>query len=201
MWGAFRRMQNAVRTGFPANAVNFINMKTIIKMGMIAAIMQLFGCNTKSQQIEVGSKVPSFTLNDQDGKPFNIDTVAGKYPLVIFFYPKDESSVCTKEVCSFRDSFDKFHEYGAKVIGISGDDVNSHKEFATHHNLNFTLLADPGNKVRKLFGVPKTLFIPGRVTYIIDRKGIVIHQFNAMMQSDKHVEEALAALKTMDDKK
>ncbi|MDQ0106408.1 peroxiredoxin Q/BCP [Chitinophaga terrae (ex Kim and Jung 2007)] len=148
-------------------------------------------------QIKVGDKVPEFQLPDQDGKMFDLKSVVGKQPLVIYFYPKDETSVCTKEACSFRDNYQDFQKYGAKVIGISGDDVASHRKFADHHQLPFTLLSDTKNDVRKLFGVPKTFVIPGRVTYIVDKNGVVVHTFNSMKDGPKHVTEALDALKKM----
>ena len=100
----------------------------------MAAFFQFWSPDVNAQ-IKTGDKVPSFTLQDQDGKTFDINTVLGKQPLVIYFYPKDETSVCTKEACSFRDSFQDFQKYGAKVIGISSDDVASHKSFAAHHHL------------------------------------------------------------------
>lgn len=162
----------------------------------MAAFFQLWS-NDAESQIKTGDKVPSFSLQDQDGKTFDINSVLGKQPLVIYFYPKDETSVCTKEACSFRDAYEQFKQYGAMVIGISGDGVASHRSFATHHNLPFTLLADPDNKVRKLFGVPKTFVIPGRVTYIVDKKGVVVHTFNSMREGEKHVTESLEALKKM----
>ncbi|WP_255372987.1 peroxiredoxin [Chitinophaga sp. YR573] len=168
-------------------------MKYII---MFSLSFLLFANKSKSQ-IKVGDKVPVFQLKDQDGATFDLATVLGKQPLVIYFYPKDETSVCTKEACSFRDSYEKFTKYGAKVIGISSDGVASHKKFATHHNLNFTLLSDSDGKARKLFGVPKTFVIPGRVTYVIDKNGVVVHEFNSLKDSDKHVTEALAALAKM----
>jgi thioredoxin-dependent peroxiredoxin len=160
---------------------------------MFALAFSLFASKSKSQ-IKVGDKVPVFQLKDQNGATFDLSTVLGKQPLVIYFYPKDETSVCTKEACSFRDSYESFTKYGAKVIGISSDGVASHKKFAEHHNLNFTLLSDPDNKARKLFGVPKTFVIPGRVTYIVDKNGVVVHEFNSLKDSQKHVDEALAAL-------
>ncbi|NLR77593.1 peroxiredoxin [Chitinophaga eiseniae] len=168
-------------------------LKTIIAM---AAFLQLWG-STAQGQIKTGDKIPAFSLQDQDGKTFNITSVLGKQPLVIYFYPKDETSVCTKEACSFRDSYHDFQQYGAMVIGISADNVASHKSFANHHQLPFTLLSDPKNEVRKLFGVPKTFVIPGRVTYIVDKKGVVVHEFNSLRDGEKHVTEALAALKKM----
>jgi thioredoxin-dependent peroxiredoxin len=154
--------------------------------------MILFG---KAQaQLKAGDKVPAFKLQDQNGQTFDISSVLGKQPLIIYFYPKDETSGCTKEACSFRDSYEDFTKRGAMVIGISGDDVASHKSFADHHRLPFTLLADEGNKVRKLFGVPKTLFIPGRVTYVVDKTGTVTYVFNNLTDGPKHVTEALEAL-------
>jgi peroxiredoxin Q/BCP len=169
-------------------------MKTLKHIFMIAMVFQLFSSSSKGQ-LKTGDKVPAFTLQDQDGKTFDITSVLGKQPLVIYFYPKDETSVCTKEACSFRDAYEQFKEYGAKVIGISSDNVASHKSFATHHQLPFTLLSDPDNSVRKLFGVPKTFVIPGRVTYIVNKNGVIIHTFNSMRDGEKHVTEALAALK------
>ena len=149
------------------------------------------------KKIVVGSTVPSFTLKDQSGKSFSIDSVLGKKKLVIYFYPADESPGCTKQACSFRDQFDAFAEAEAVIIGISAQSVKSHSEFARHHRLNFTLLSDEGNKVRKLFGVPGNLFglLPGRVTYVINKEGKVVYTFNSQSQVEKHVEEALRILR------
>lgn len=149
--------------------------------------------------IQKGDKCPSFTLNDQDGNIFNIDDIIGKKNLVIYFYPKDDSPGCTKQACSFRDSFEDFQEAGAKVIGISSDNEKSHKKFAKKHNLPFTLLADSKKEVRKKFGVPTNLlgFIPGRVTYIIDKEGIVQGVFNSQINFDKHISEALKVLENL----
>jgi len=137
-----------------------------------------------------------FTLKDQDGKIFNIEDAIGKDNLVIYFYPKDETAGCTKQACSFRDAYEDFLSAGAKVIGISSDDEKSHEKFAKKHNLPFTLLADSDKTVRKAFGVPTNLLglIPGRVTYVIDKKGIVRGVFNSQMKFDQHVNEALAIL-------
>ncbi|WP_349318206.1 peroxiredoxin [Chitinophaga sp. MM2321] len=171
-------------------------MRTLKLIIAMTAFLQFWGCSSQSQ-IKTGDKIPAFSLQDQNGKTFDINSVLGKQPLVIYFYPKDETSVCTKEACSFRDAYQDFQKYGAIVIGISADNVASHKSFATHHNLPFTLLSDSRNEVRKLFGVPKTFVIPGRVTYIVDKNGIVVHEFNSMRDGEKHVTEALAALEKM----
>jgi thioredoxin-dependent peroxiredoxin len=116
---------------------------------------------------------------------------------VVYFYPKDETAGCTAEACSFRDQFDVFKAQDAVIIGISGQSVASHLEFATKHHLNFTLLSDEGNTVRKLFGVPSTLGMPGRVTYIVNKEGKVVFVFNSQLNAKKHIDEALRILKEM----
>ena len=147
-------------------------------------------------EIKIGSIIPAFTLPDQDGNLFDINSVLGKKNLVIYFYPKDDSPGCTKEACSFRDQFDVFKEANAVIIGISGQSVESHKEFAEKHRLSFTLLSDEGNKIRKQFGVPTNLMglLPGRVTYIADKTGKVIFIFNSQTKATEHVDEALRIL-------
>ena len=149
--------------------------------------------------LEVGSHIPDFSLPDQDGNIFNLNSVLGKKNLVIYFYPKDDSPGCTREACYFRDQFEVFKEYDAEVIGISGQSVESHKKFAQKYNLTYILLSDQGNKLRKKFGVPTDLFgfLPGRVTYVIDKTGTVIHSFNSQIQATRHVDEALSILKDL----
>ncbi|MGL4853546.1 MAG: peroxiredoxin [Phocaeicola sp.] len=155
--------------------------------------------NTDTMNVVVGSKVPSFELKDQQGELFNLETVRGKKNLVIYFYPKDDSPGCTKQACAFRDQFAVFEEADALVIGISAQSVESHLEFATKHRLNYLLLSDSGNKVRKLFGVPSNLFgmIPGRVTYVVNKKGEVVYLFNSQINAEQHVEEAVRILKSL----
>ena len=150
-------------------------------------------------KIGVGSMVPSFSLKDQFGKDFGINTVKGKKNLVIYFYPKDDSPGCTKEACSFRDQFEVFSDADALIIGISAQSVKSHLDFANKYRLNYTLLRDEGNMVRKLFDVPTNLFglLPGRVTYIVNKAGKVVFIFNSQMQAEKHIEEAIRILKEM----
>jgi peroxiredoxin Q/BCP len=151
-------------------------------------------------KIEVGSKIPEFTLPDQDGNTINIKDMIGANNLVIYFYPKDDTPGCTKEACSFRDQFTDFSDLGAKVIGVSSDSVKKHKNFAEKHRLPYTLLSDVDKKVRKAFGVPTDFLglLPGRVTYIIDKKGVVKHVFNSQFNAEKHVSEALRVLKSLD---
>jgi thioredoxin-dependent peroxiredoxin len=147
-------------------------------------------------EIKTGSTIPSFTLPDQNGNLFDINSVLGKKNLVIYFYPKDDSPGCTAQACSFQDQFEVFKEADAVISGISGQSVESHKEFALKHRLTFTLLSDEGNKIRKQFGVPTNLLglLPGRVTYVADKTGKVIYIFNSQIQATKHVDEALRIL-------
>lgn len=155
--------------------------------------------NVNSKVIGVGSTVPSFSLKDQNGEVFELDSVKGKKNLVIYFYPKDDTPGCTREACSFRDQFDVFKQQDALIIGISAQSVESHLEFSKKHRLNYTLLSDEGNVVRKLFGVPANLFglLPGRVTYVVDKAGKVVFVFNSQMNAEKHIEEALRILKEL----
>ena len=119
----------------------------------------------------------------------------GEKAIVLFFYPKDDTLGCTKEASAFRYYHEEFRKRDAEIIGISSDSVQSHRSFAKKHSLPFTLLSDEGGKVRKLYGVTNTLgLFPGRVTYVIDREGIVRHVFSSQINAIKHVEEALKAL-------
>jgi peroxiredoxin Q/BCP len=150
--------------------------------------------------VQVGDKAPDFTLPSQMGDNVTLSEYEGKKNVVLYFYPKDETTGCTKEACSFRDSYNVFTELGAEVLGVSGQSVESHKSFASHYGLPFLLLSDQGDNLRKLYGVPLTMgFIPGRVTYIIDKKGIVRHIFNSQYQPQKHVEEAKQVLEKLNE--
>jgi thioredoxin-dependent peroxiredoxin len=152
------------------------------------------GSRTKDT-VAVGSKAPDFTLPSQSGEMVSLKDFLGKKPVVLFFYPKDDTPGCTREVCAFRDSFEEFRRLDAKVIGISSDSVESHRRFAWRHSLPFALLSDEGGKVRKLYGVPNTFAVfPGRVTYVIDKDGVVRRVFSSQLGVEKHVEEALDVL-------
>lgn len=149
-------------------------------------------------RVEVGDKAPEFTLKNEKGEDVSLRDFIGKKAVVLFFYPKDGSPGCTKEVCAFRDSYEAFKDAGAEVIGISSQSEESHSIFSLKFNLPFTLLVDEGATVRKAYGVPPSLgMIPGRVTYVIDKEGTVRHIFNSQMNPEKHVEEALRILRTI----
>ena len=153
-----------------------------------------------AQGVGVGDKAPDFTLPSQTGEQVRLHDRIGQRVVVLYFYPKDNTSGCTAEACAFRDSHEVFTEAGAEVIGVSSDSVDRHAAFAGKHALPFTLLADVGGKVRKAYGVPAALgFVPGRVTYVIDRDGTVRHVFNSMTKVDRHVSDALEVVRSLRD--
>ena len=149
--------------------------------------------------IKVGDKAPDFTLTSSTGEQVSLKDFQGKKSVVLYFYPKDDTPGCTAESCAFRDSYEQFKEAGAEVIGVSADSQQSHEQFASKYKLPFILLSDTGNKLRQLYGVPSTLFIlPGRVTYAIDKHGVVRHIFDSMMNFQGHVEESMKIIKEME---
>ncbi|MBI3143586.1 MAG: peroxiredoxin [Bacteroidetes bacterium] len=145
--------------------------------------------------MNIGETLPSFELVDEKGQLFTSVSLVGN-PLVIYFYPKDETAGCTAQACSFRDSYTAFDELNAKVIGISADHSAQHARFKEKHHLPFTLLADTDNKVRRLFGLKNDVFglLPGRETFVFDADGKLIHKFNSQFQVSRHVKESLQAL-------
>ena len=147
-------------------------------------------------KLKIGDQIPSFSLKDQNG---NIRTSNNLHKsLVLFFYPKDDTPGCTIEVCGFRDKYDLFKILGAEVWGISNGSTQSHLEFASKNKLQYPLLCDQNNNLRKQFGVPKKLgFIEGRVTYIIDAKGKIKHIFEDLLNGPAHIKEAIKALKKL----
>jgi peroxiredoxin Q/BCP len=153
-------------------------------------------------ELKVGDKIPNFVAKDTEGNDFDIKDLVGKKPLVIYFYPKDSSPGCTAQACSFRDQYEDFKDFGAEVIGISGDSVDSHKKFAKQYKLPFILLSDNYKKIRKLFGVSSSMFgmLPGRVTYVADKNGEIKMIFDSSMMATKHITKALQAIKNLADK-
>jgi peroxiredoxin Q/BCP len=146
--------------------------------------------------IEKGDLAPDFVISSEGAEPLRLSSFRDKSPVVLFFYPKDNSPACTAEACAFRDLYEDFREAGAEVIGISADSSESHDNFIAKRKLPYRLVSDTDESLRKLYGVPKTLgLIAGRVTYVIDRQGIVAHKFNSQFQPWKHAAEALAAIK------
>ena len=147
--------------------------------------------------ISKGDIVPNFKAKTQSGEKFELSNYKGK-PLVIYFYPKDNTPGCTTQACSFRDQYQDFQDLGAEVIGVSGDSEDSHDKFAQKHKLPFILLSDGNKKIRNIFGVPTHFFglLPGRVTYIIDKEGKVVSVFNSI-KANVHIEHALEMVQKM----
>ncbi|HEY4243446.1 MAG TPA: peroxiredoxin [Kofleriaceae bacterium] len=146
-------------------------------------------------ELRSGDPMPPTTLVGSDG-PVELRDKIGK-PLVVYFYPKDETYGCTKEACSFRDSYEDFVAAGADVIGISRDDAKSHAGFRANHKLPFSLLSDPDGSVAKAWGVRGPIGLPGRVTFVFDKAGVVKHRFESSVRFGKHVDEALAVVKQL----
>jgi len=146
--------------------------------------------------IKIGDSLPSFSLPDKNGILQSIDEIRKGRNLVLYFYPKDETLVCTKQACGFRNDYAEFERNNCEIVGISSDPPESHRQFIDHHHLPFILLSDVNNEVRTLLGVPRDLLglISGRYTYVINKKGIIIHIFNDYLFASKHITESLKAL-------
>jgi thioredoxin-dependent peroxiredoxin len=142
-----------------------------------------------------GDHIPDVPLVDADGSTVLLGSLIDR-PLVLFFYPKDNTPGCTAEVCAFRDDYEAFVEAGADVIGVSSDDNQSHANFRERHRLPYRLMSDPGGAARKAFGIPKTLgILPGRATFVINRQGTILYAFNSQFAPERHVKNALEALR------
>ena len=143
--------------------------------------------------MNINSLCPLFKSLDDEGIEFDIANYIGKKTIVIFFYPKDDTPGCTIEACSFRDQYNIFSDLDCKVIGISSDSVKSHQNFKSKYNLPYTLLSDPEKKIRSLFKVPSHLFglIAGRVSYVIDKKGMIKGIFNSQLNPTSHVKKTI----------
>ena len=145
--------------------------------------------------LDRGDRIPDVSLVDADGRALTLSSLLER-PIVLYFYPKDDTPGCTAEACRFRDDYDAFVEAGADVIGVSSDDAASHARFRTKHGLPFRLMSDPGGAARKAFGIPKTLgVLPGRATFVIARDGSILYAFNSQFAPAQHVAHALEALR------
>ncbi len=147
--------------------------------------------------LQVGDQAPAFQLPDGEGRTVTSGELLGQ-PLVLYFYPKDDSPGCTAQACAFRDAYQEFMDAGARVVGVSSDHGEAHRQFAEKHRLPFTLLSDARGELRRAFGVPSTLgLLPGRVTYVLDARGVVRHIFNSQLQTTRHVTEALKVVQKL----
>jgi thioredoxin-dependent peroxiredoxin len=146
----------------------------------------------------VGEPAPDFTLPGPGGAPVSLADLLRRGPVVLYFYPKDQTPGCTMEACAFRDAIDAFGSAGAQVVGISRDDETSHARFAAKHKLPFLLLSDTTGETHARYGVTKKLgLIPDRMTFVIDREGIIRHVFQSMIRMRAHVDESLAIVRRL----
>jgi len=145
--------------------------------------------------LAVGDLAPPFVATTGDGATIRLADFIGERGLVLFFYPRDGTPVCTKQACAFRDSYAQFVDAGFEVVGVSSGSANSHRAFTQQHQLPFPLISDSDGSLRALYGASKALgIIPGRVTYVIDRDGRIRLIYSALFASDEHVRQALAAV-------
>jgi peroxiredoxin Q/BCP len=149
-------------------------------------------------KVDVGDKAPDFVLKDRSGGTVSLHDFLGSRNVVLYFYPKDFTVGCTAEARSFSENYDRLVGMGAEVLGVSSDSVERHKYFANECEVRFHLLADDGGTVRKLYGVSSSFgLIPGRVTFIIDKEGVVRRVFSSQANPRRHITEAMEALKSL----
>lgn len=152
----------------------------------------------RETRVQVGDRAPDFALPDQSKNLVHLADLLAKGPLVLYFYPSDNSAGCTTQACAFRDSYEAFQEAGATVVGVSVDSSESHEGFAQRHRLPFALLSDADGAVQQLYGVRKTLGIfRGRVTFVIDRQGIIRRRFSSQLNPTRHIAEALPVVQSL----
>jgi len=147
--------------------------------------------------LRVGDVAPDFVLPGPGGREVRLSELFGRGPVVLYFYPKDETLGCTVEACAFRDSNDLFLEAGAAVVGVSRDDEASHARFTAHHGLPFLLLSDPTGEVHRQYGVKSLLGVADRVTYVIDRAGVIRHIFDSKVRMRAHVDRSLEVVRAL----
>jgi peroxiredoxin Q/BCP len=147
-------------------------------------------------EIAEGSTAPDFALPSDDGQTVKLSSYRGKQPVVLYFYPKDETPGCTKEACSFRDNLAEFKKAGVEILGVSVDSVEAHQKFRQKENLNFTLLSDEKKEVTKQYGVLGTFGVASRVTFVIDKAGTVRKIYRDVSPAE-HAAEVLAFAKTL----
>lgn len=176
---------------------------TIMKINNIltAATLSLilFSANSvfaENSELQIGDKAPGFQLLDQDGNPIVLHEFLNKKHVVLYFYPKNDTSGCTAEAISFRDSILEFKKHDAVIIGVSEDSAQSHQAFREKYELPFPLIPDYGKELRKLYNVENDFFvIPGRYTFLIDKQGVIRFIYDSQSDAEGHVTKSLQALK------
>ncbi|EGG17174.1 AhpC/TSA family protein [Cavenderia fasciculata] len=144
-------------------------------------------------KLKVGDDAPEFTSQDGNGNSVTLAQFKGKI-LVLYFYPKDETPGCTKEACSFRDSYEDFTKAGASVVGVSSDSKESHQKFSAKHRLPFTLLSDDGSLAKKYKVGKNLLVVPARTTFIIDQNSKIVSIHNSLFDAESHIKESLKVI-------
>lgn len=160
------------------------------------SFLSIFSLRAQEITLKPGDKAPDFSLRTDEGSTVKLSDFEGRSIIILYFYPKDKTPGCTKEACNFRDNLEKFKELGANVFGVSVDDVESHKSFKEKENLNFILLADPDKKVTKEYGVLNKFGMASRVTFVIDKQGIIKKIYEKVDPATNY-KELLEYLKTM----
>ena len=166
----------------------------LFRKGAIVSIFSLLASSARAAMPAAGQAAPAFSSVDQDGKAITLASFKG-HPVVLYFYPKDDTPGCTKEACSFRDGYAAIQATGAVILGVSADDAKSHKAFAEKFHLPFQLVADADHKIIDAYGVKMPLLnMAKRTTFIIDKDGVVRKVFEGVSPAT-HEPEVLAALK------
>lgn len=157
--------------------------------------------------VQEGEKAPDFSAETTGGARLTLGDFVGKRPLILYFYPKDNTTGCTKEACAFRDMSSEIEAAGGAVVGVSNDSPDSHERFKAQYRLNFPLLSDSEGTLAKAYGVARLTGIlggalskwipPRRVTFVIDRLGIVRRVIESEFHMDDHVDGAVAALREL----
>lgn len=152
-----------------------------------------------ANKLEVGDKAPDFVRTDQNGNPVHLTDRVSKNVVVLFFYPTDNSAGCTREACAFRDSYQDFQDAGAEVIGVSGGTTEGKQTFIANNRLPFTLVTDGDGEVAKMYGIGRAMLglIQGRITFVIDRAGIIRCKFESNFNMEAHAKEALQIVQTL----
>src|SRR5471032_1994852 len=148
--------------------------------------------------MKTGDRAPDFELHANEGRTVRLADYRGKKAVVLYFYPKDETAGCTAEACTFRDEYEDFSAAGAEVIGVSDDSVASHDKFAAHHKLPFVLASDKDGALREQMDVTKAMsLLAGRVTFVIDKQGVIRDRFSSLIRFKAHVHNALELVKQL----
>lgn len=190
-----RLSQAKVHAGLETLAIT-LTLLSLVGITILETTRSHGATSESPRALTIGDMIPDFRLKSESGTDLTRADLLGAGPLVIYFYPKDETQGCTMQALAFREDFPHFIDAGAQVVGVSSDSVASHERFSAHYSLPFTLLSDPDQALRRAFGVPKSLgLIAGRVTYIADKEGTIRHIFDSQLEFTEHASEALKVVR------